>query len=130
MLSCWNQPDGNICSVAGKVSIDVDQVLASLEDSIAILRLEFSGSPFDSQSLVEMKSICQEMNWALGRLLFLSVSLPVEFQDRIAYLTSILDHHHIGDIITVLSMVEQALKTGNAPLEMLSTPLLNRRHEY
>lgn len=73
----------------------------------------------------------QFLTWKRSRiLLFLSVSLPVEPQDRFAHLTGVLDHHHIGDIMTVLSMVEQALKTGNAPPEVLPTPLLNRCHEY
>ncbi|KAE8361491.1 hypothetical protein BDV27DRAFT_132999 [Aspergillus caelatus] len=130
VLSCWNKSDSNVGLVAGKVSIEVDELLASLEGSIALLRLEFSGSPFDSQSLAQMKSICQEINWALGRLIFLSVSLPVELQDRLTHLAGILDHRNIGDIMAVLSMVEQALKTGNALPEVIPTPLLNRCHEY
>lgn len=77
-----------------------------------------------------MKSICQEINWALGRLLFLSVSLPGELQDRLARLVGILDHQNVGDIMAVLSMVEQALKTGSALPEVLPTPLLKQCHEY
>lgn len=130
MLSCWNQSDNNVGLVAGKISIQVDELLASLDGSIAVLHLEFSSSPFDRQSLAQVKSICQEINWALARLLFLSVSLPVELQDRLARLAGILDHRNIGDIMAVLSMVEQALKTGNALPEVLPTPLLKQCHEY
>ena len=60
----------------------------------------------------------------------LSVSLPVELQDRLAHLCGILDHRNIGDIMTVLSMVQQAFKTDDALPEVLLTPLLNRCHEY
>lgn len=130
MLSCWNQSDSNVGLVTGKISIEVDELLASLDGSIAVLHLEFSSSPFDSKSLFQVKSICQEINWALARLLFLSVSLPVELQDRLARLAGILDHRNIGDIMAVLSMVEQALKTGNALPEVLPTPLLKQCHEY
>lgn len=130
VLSCWNQSDSNVGLVAEQVSIDVDQLLASLEGSISLLNLEFSGSPFDRQSLADMNYICQEMNWGLGRLLSLSVSLPVELQDRLAHVCGILDHRNIGDIMTVLSMVQQALKTDDALPEVLPTPLLNRCHEY
>lgn len=130
MLSCWNQSDNDVGLVTGKVSIEVDELLVSLDGSIAVLHLEFSSSPFDSQSLAKVKSICQEINWALARLLFLSVSLPVELQDRLARLTGILDHRNIGDIMAVLSIVEQALKTGNALPEVLPNPLLKQCHEY
>jgi hypothetical protein len=130
VLSSWNQSDTNVGLIARKVFIEVDELLASLDGSIAILNLEFSSSPFDSQSLAEVKSICQEINCALGRLLFLSVSLPVELQDRFARLAGILDHRNIGDIMAVLSMVEQALKTGHALPEVLPSPLLKQCHEY
>lgn len=130
MLSCWSQSDSNVDLVAGKVSLEVDELLASLDSSIAFLRLEISGSPFDSQSLSQVKYMCQEINWALGRLLFLSTSLPVELQDRLGCLVGILDHRNIGDIMAVLTMVEQALKTGNALPEVLPTPLLKECHTY
>lgn len=130
VLSCWNQPDSNVGLVSERVSIKVDELLSSLESSIALLRLEFSSSPFGSQSLAQLNSICQEMNWALGRLLCLSVSLPVELQGRLAHLAGIIDHRNIGDTMAVLSMVEQALRTDNALPEILPTPLVNRCLEY
>lgn len=130
MLSCWDQSDSNVGVAAGNISIKVDELLASLDGSIAVLRLEFSSSPFDCRTLAQVKSICQEINWALGRLLFLSVSLPVELQDRLARLAGVLDHRNIGDIMAVLSVVEQAFRTDNAPPEVLPTPLLKRCHEY
>ena len=130
VLSCWSQSDNNVGLIAAKVSIEVDELLASLEGSIAVLHLEFSSSPFNSQSLAQVKSICQEINWALGRLLFLSVSLPVVLQDRLARSAGMLDHRSIGDIMAVLSIVEQALKTGNALPEVLPTPLLKHCDEY
>lgn len=119
VLSCWNQPDSNVGLVSGRVSLKVDELLSSLESPIALLRLEFSSSVFGSQTLAQVNSICQEMNWALGRLLYLSVSLPVELQDRLAHLAGIIDYHNIGDTMAILSMVEQALRTGNASPERL-----------
>ena len=70
------------------------------------------------------------MNWALGRLLYLSVSLPVELQDRLAQLAGIIDHRNIGDYMAILSMVEQALRTGDALPEILPTPLVSRCLQY
>ncbi|PCG98916.1 Brefeldin A sensitivity protein-related, domain of unknown function DUF2421 [Penicillium occitanis (nom. inval.)] len=42
MLSCWNQTDSNVGLVSGRISIKVDELLSSLESSIALLRLEIS----------------------------------------------------------------------------------------
>jgi hypothetical protein len=130
MLSCWSQSDSKVGVVAAKVSIEVSELLASLDGSIAVLRLELSSSPFNSETLSQVKSLCQEINWALGRLLFLSDSLPVELQGRIARLTGVLDHRNVGDVMAVLSVLEQALKTDNSLPEVLPTPLLERCGEY
>lgn len=130
MLSYWNQPGSNVGLVSAKTSIEVDELLSSLEGSIALLRLEFSSSPFESQSVAQVNLLCQEMNWALARLLYLSVPLPVNLQDRLTHLIGIIDHRNIGDIMAVLSMAEQAFRTGNALPEILPTPLVKRCLEY
>ncbi|KAL3489993.1 hypothetical protein BJX62DRAFT_226240 [Aspergillus germanicus] len=130
VLSSWNQSESDVSLLTGGLSIQVDELLSSLDGSIALLPLELSDSPFNSQSLSQVKLICQEINWALERLLCLSASLPVELQGRLSRLTGILDHRNIGNTMAVLSIVQQALETGNALPEMLPTPLLKQCHEY
>jgi len=102
----------------------------SLDRPIALLRLEFSSSPFDSENLSQVKSLSQNINQALGRLLYLSASLPMELQDRLTLTLGVLNHHNIGDIMAVLSVVEQSLRTGNALPEVLPNPFLRRCYEY
>ncbi|KFZ16987.1 hypothetical protein V502_04806, partial [Pseudogymnoascus sp. VKM F-4520 (FW-2644)] len=67
---------------------------------------------------------------SLGRLLYLSASLPMELQERHTLTLGVLDHHNIGDIMAVLGVVEQSLRTGNALPEVLPNPLLRRCYEY
>lgn len=130
LVSYWGQSDSKAEKSAAKISIQLAKTLASLDGPIALLRLEFSSSPFDSQSLGQVKALCQEMNMNLGRMLSLSASLPVELQDRLARSAGVLDHRNIGDIMAVVGVVEQALKTGDPLPEMLPTPLLKRCLEF
>jgi hypothetical protein len=116
--------------VSQQLSIEVAAIFASLDRPIALLRLEFSSSPFDSKTLSQVKSLSQDINQALGRLLYLSASLPLELQERHSLTLGMLDHHNIGDIMAVLSVIEQSLRTGNALPEVLPNPLLRRCYEY
>lgn len=130
LLSCWGQPDRDEGLMAEALAIDLAQTLSALDGPVALLRLEFSSSPFDSDRLAQVKSLCQELNQHLGRLLYLSASLPEHLQSRLANRVGLLDHHNVGDIMAVLFVVEQALKTGDPLPEVLPTPLLKRCTEY
>ncbi|KAJ5089192.1 hypothetical protein N7532_007876 [Penicillium argentinense] len=130
LLSCWGQPDRDEGLVAEQLALDLAETLASLDGPVALLRLEFSSSPFDSDRLAQVKSLCQELNQHLGRLLSLSASLPEHFQQRLARHAGLLDNRNIGDIMAVLAVVEQALKTGDPLPEVLPTPLLKRCFEF
>ncbi|KAJ5777025.1 hypothetical protein N7520_000271 [Penicillium odoratum] len=130
LLSCWGQPDREEGLVAQELAFNVAGTLSTLDGPIALLRLEFSGSPFDSERLAQVKNLCQDLNQNLARLLFLSASLPEHFQNRLATHSGLLDHRNIGEIMAVLGVVEQALKTGDALPEVLPTPLLKRSFEF
>lgn len=130
LLSCWGQPDRDEGLVAESLAMDLAQTLSALDGPVALLRLEFSSSPFDSDRLGQVKSLCQELNQHLGRLLYLSASLPEHLQSRLARRVGLLDHRNIGDVMAVLGVVEQALKTGDPLPEVLPTPLLKRCMEY
>lgn len=130
LLSCWGQSNSKVGLVSQQISIKVAAMFASLDRPIALLRLEFSSSPFDSETLSQVKSLSQDINQALCRLLYLSASLPMELQERHTLTLGVLDHHNIGDIMAVLSVVEQSLRTGNALPEVLPNPLLRRCYEY
>lgn len=106
--------------------MELAETLTTLDGPIALLRFEFSSSPFDSKSLNKVKTLSQTVNMNLGRLLSVSASLPVPLQERLSRGAGVLDHRTIGDIMAVVGVVEQALKTGDALPEVLPTPLSNR----
>ncbi|KAH8424445.1 uncharacterized protein LDX57_002196 [Aspergillus melleus] len=137
LLSHWGRahPDARegktrpVGAVAEKISLEVAETLLSAQQSIALLRFEMTLGPFDSQTLSQAVRLCQDMNQALGRLLLLSDTLPGHFQSRLSHAVGILDDYHIGDIMGVLSIIEQGLRLGLPLPERLPTPLLKRCYE-
>ncbi|KAJ5794615.1 Brefeldin A sensitivity protein-related protein [Penicillium paradoxum] len=129
LLSCWGQGREEGLA-AEKLALNLAETLMDLDGPIALLRFEFSSSPFDSDRLGQVQALCQELNQNLARLLYLSASLPEHLQARMARKVGLLNHHNIGDVMAVLAVVEQSLKTGDPLPEVLPTPLLNRCHEF
>lgn len=131
LLTCWAHPEHRETGqLSEKISLKVAEVLASLNGPIGLLHFEFSSSPFDGQTLKQVQSLCQALNQSLGRLLFLTASLPLDLQTRLAHTFGLLDHRQIGDTMAVLGVIEQALKTGDALPEVLPTPLVKRAYAY
>ncbi|KAE8381563.1 hypothetical protein BDV26DRAFT_278752 [Aspergillus bertholletiae] len=131
LLSHWGRPENNspIGATAEKIAVEVAETLLSIQGSIGLLKFEMTLGPFHRDALAKMHVLCQDMNQALGRLLILSASLPQPFQERFSRNVGLLNDHTIGDIMAVLSLVEQALKSGLPLPERLPTPLLNRCFE-
>jgi hypothetical protein len=129
MLSCWGQGREEGLA-AEELALDLAETLTTLDGPIGLLRFEFSSSPFDSDRLGQVKSLCQDLNQNLARLLYLSASLPEHLQSRLARQAGLLDHRNIGDVMAVLGIVEQSLKTGDPLPEVLPTPLLKRCHDF
>ncbi|EAW12654.1 uncharacterized protein ACLA_010800 [Aspergillus clavatus NRRL 1] len=129
LLSCWaRNPDAG--TMAEQLSIEVAERLSSLDGPVALLRLEFSGSRFDAASLRQVQTLCQALNQNLGRLLFLSATLPAELQRRLARSLGVLEPRAVAEVMAVLGVVAQALKTGDALPEVLPTPLTKRCYEH
>ncbi|KAK9238709.1 hypothetical protein V1525DRAFT_418325 [Lipomyces kononenkoae] len=135
MLSYWGRirptsSSEEIQKIAEKISIDLGEELHALSGPIALVRLEFSSSPFDSASLQKVKSLCQDIDQSLGLLLSFTSILPLEFQSLLAQRTGMLDQHIISDIMAVLSVATQSLKTGDALPESLPAPLTKQCYEH
>ncbi|KAI9151393.1 hypothetical protein HJFPF1_08595 [Paramyrothecium foliicola] len=131
LLSHWGRREqqDHLRAVAEDVSIGVAEKLASLNEMISVLQFEMTSGPFDQETLKSTQVHCQAMNQALRRLLDLSTSLPVYLQDRLARTFGLLDDRMIGDVMAVLSIVEQSLMTGLPLPERLPTPLIGRFYD-
>ena len=129
LISQWSkvQPDGKknagAAAAAEEISIGVAETLAGLMQYISLLKIEVSMTPFDHRILLRTKELCHKMNMSLGKLLVLSSTLPKDLQDRLTKHFGILDDQVVGNVMSVLTVVESSLRTG-APLpERLPAPL-------
>ncbi|KAK7216424.1 hypothetical protein V2G26_004427 [Clonostachys chloroleuca] len=131
LLSHWgrNGQHSPLGAVAEEISLDVGESLLTLNEMIGLLQFELTTGPFNQTILKGVQAHCQSMNQALRRLLSLSSSLPENLQDRLSQTFGVLDDRVVGDVMAVLSIVEQSLLTG-APLpERLPTPLIRQFYD-
>lgn len=128
LLAHWGRPQGQspLGAVAEEISLEVAEKLLSLNEMIGMLQFEMSLGPFDRKILKQVQEHCQEINQSLRRLLVLSTSLPSDLQERFVQMVGILDDGSIGDIMAVLSLIEQTLRTGSPLPQRLPTPLVRR----
>lgn len=131
LLSHWGRrSDHSPLQVVGEeISIAVADTLLTLTEPISLLKLDFTLSPFDQKVLHETQDHCQHLNQALRRLLNLSTTLPDELQERLVEAVGFMDDRVIGDIMAVLGIIEQSLRTGSPLPERLPTPLVNRFYD-
>ncbi|KAL6849624.1 hypothetical protein ACO1O0_009166 [Amphichorda felina] len=131
LLSHWGRSSDHspLQAVAEDISVAVADRLVMLSVPIKLLHLEFTLSPFNQAVLRDMQEQCQHLNQALRRLLNLSTSLPVGLQDRLVQTAGLMDDAVIGDIMAVLGIVEQSLRTGSPLPERLPTPLVSRFYD-
>ncbi|KAJ5217443.1 hypothetical protein N7468_010451 [Penicillium chermesinum] len=114
LLSHWDCASDRsaVDVVAVQISLSVVESLLALQGPIGLLKLELSLDAFDRRTLGQVQRLCQDINQALGHLLTLSGTLPISFQTRLVQTTGILDDLTIGNVMAVLGVIEQALKTG------------------
>ncbi|KAL5338199.1 hypothetical protein BJX70DRAFT_408869 [Aspergillus crustosus] len=110
--------------------LSLTQTLHDLATPIQNLRFEFSSSRFDSTCLEQIRQICHTLNNTLARLLVAAATLPPEHRGQLALMTGMLDHRCIGEVMAVLSICEQTLRTGDALPEIMPVPLVRRALEY
>ncbi|OAR02556.1 hypothetical protein LLEC1_07759 [Akanthomyces lecanii] len=111
-------------SVIMSTSLGLGQTLAALNDPIAMLKFETSMSPFDKSSLRRAQELLMLMNQSLTKVMLSATTLPVEYQQRLIKTSGIADEASISNIMSVLVLAKQSLRSG-APLpERLPTPLI------
>lgn len=126
LLSHWNRPEGQnpVGAAAEQMVLGVAENLHSLDESVALLKVEVSLGPFNQKALQDTQELCQNINLTLGKLLILSSYLPKELQERFIRSTGFLDEAAMGNIMSVLVIIEQALRTGSPLPERLPAPLV------
>lgn len=126
LLSTWNAPPDDLSSVVTKTNIATGQSIGALPGHIAMLKFEFSTSNLDPGTLAQTTKLCTTIMSNLTQLTIYSLALTPDLKMRFAHLTGINNVGFAGDVMAVLSLLEQALKTGDPLPAILPTPLLGR----
>ncbi|KAF4978725.1 hypothetical protein FZEAL_4945 [Fusarium zealandicum] len=131
LISHWGRTvrSDALSAVAEEISLEVAEILLSLDPSIALLKGELSFGPFEHKVLKQTQEQIQHINQALGGLLNFAATLPKELQERLALTCGVLDDRAIEDVMAVMGLVEQALRTGSPLPERLPAPLARRVFE-
>ncbi|KHN98475.1 uncharacterized protein MAM_03599 [Metarhizium album ARSEF 1941] len=134
LISQWSRADGErrnldpgaaATAAAENITLKVAETLVHLTAAIRLLKVEVSSTPFDHKVLLATREHCSRMNQCLGKLLVLSCTLPKHLQARLAGTVGMLDDGVVGNVMSVLAIVESSLRTG-APLpERLPAPLVH-----
>ncbi|KAI4735590.1 hypothetical protein E4T50_13891 [Aureobasidium sp. EXF-12298] len=132
LLSSWSDlesHDKHTVAVEA-VTIQLAGELGALANPIGSLKFELSSSVFDSVTCDRIRSITEFINYQLAHLHIRAATLSPELRHRFAIASGILDHRSIGDVMVVLSIVAQSLKTGDPLPARLPTPLLTKCLEH
>ncbi|KAK6004302.1 hypothetical protein QM012_009152 [Aureobasidium pullulans] len=132
LLSSWSDLESHDKHTVAieAVTIQLAGELNALNGPIGSLKFELSSSVFDSTTCGRIKSIAEFINYQLTHLHIRAAALSPELRHRFAIASGILDHRAIADIMVVLSIVAQSLKTGDPLPARLPTPLLKKCVEH
>ncbi|KAJ9653803.1 hypothetical protein H2201_009098, partial [Coniosporium apollinis] len=129
VLSTWNSDSesaGTRISIAESATVATAESITHLEEILGQIRFEFSDSPFPPSTCAKVKVLCERISEHQGQLVIRTSQLSPYLRARFERTTGILNHDTIGDVMAVLSVIEQALKTGDPIPSLLPTPLVRR----
>ncbi|KAK2591383.1 hypothetical protein QQS21_010927 [Conoideocrella luteorostrata] len=130
LISQWGHPrrlDGqNLggAAAAEQITLKLAENLLELTGAISLLKVEISTTPFDQKILFTTREKCNTMNQCLGKLLVLSSTLPKHLQGRLAQTVGIIEDRSVGNLMSVLTIIESSLRTGSPLPERLPVPLV------
>jgi hypothetical protein len=123
-VTSWSHEYSDLKETSEKQILTDSETLEAIAGPIGLLKFEFSSSNFDVVTLTHVTNLCMTINQSLSQLLVYSSLLPQAQKERFARLSGALDERVIGDLMAVLTLVEQSLKTGDPLPAVLPVPLI------
>jgi Aromatic acid exporter family member 2 len=125
-LGSWSRPQDDLKKIFEPQTLATAEILSSIVGPIGLLTFEFSSSNFDSATLSHVRDLCVIINENLSQLLSYSAALPNNLKARFMRFSGALDHKMTGDIMAVLTLVEQSLISNDPLPALLPVPLTSR----
>jgi hypothetical protein len=125
-VSNWMDPAPDLREVAEQEALTVGEALLSIAGPIKLTMFEFSTSNFDAETLSSVCQLCMILNQSVTYLLMYVAYLPTEDKAKIIPATGATNRDIVAELMSVLSLVQQALKSGDPLPAVLPTPLFTR----
>ncbi|GAB0133087.1 hypothetical protein EsDP_00001503 [Epichloe bromicola] len=129
LVSQWSHPRCGGHNVGGaaaaeQISLKLAENLMDLTGAISLLKVEISTTPFDQKILLSTRDKCHAMNQYLGKLLVLSANLPKFLQNRLAQNVGLTENRSVGNVMSVMTIIESSLRTGSPLPQRMPVPLV------
>ena len=126
LLSSWKDLDTHEKYIPAVEAVTIQQaeVLSSLNGPIGSLKFEMSSSVFDSEKCARIKANAEFLNYSLAHLHMRAAKMDSSLRRRFTRASGILDHRAVANVVVVLGLVAQSLKTGDPLPARLPTPLV------
>ncbi|KAF7555184.1 hypothetical protein G7Z17_g2376 [Cylindrodendrum hubeiense] len=123
LASNWKDTAPDLREVVEEEALGIAEVLLSISGPIKLTVFEFSSSSIDSNTLGQVCQLCMLLNQTVTQLLLYTAILTEEQRAWIIPATGAVKEGFIAELMAVLSLVEQALKSGDPLPAVLPTPL-------
>ncbi|KAI5457584.1 hypothetical protein BGZ63DRAFT_364563 [Mariannaea sp. PMI_226] len=124
--SSWKAPAPDLRQVAEEEALAAGETLLAISGPIQLTVLEFSSSNFDTGTLVLVCNQCMVLNQNVTLLLQYTTRLSEAERAIIIPATGATNENLITELMGVLSIVQQALKSGDPLPAALPTPLFTK----
>ncbi|KAK4937412.1 hypothetical protein LTR10_021949 [Elasticomyces elasticus] len=125
-VKSWSHEYSGLQETFEKQTLANAEALGAIAGPIGMLKFEFSSSNFDAETLTHVTRLCMTINQSLMQMMLYATLLSPDLKARFARLSSALDDRFTGDLMAVLTLAEQSLKTGDALPAILPVPLIAR----
>ncbi|KAF7561096.1 hypothetical protein G7046_g3044 [Stylonectria norvegica] len=119
----FKDPAPDLRELAEEEALAIGEVLSSISGPIKLTVLEFSSSNIDSSTLGQVCQLCIVLNQAVTQLLIYTTRLSEEQRAWVVPSTGAVREQLIADFMAVISLAQQALKSGDPLPAVLPTPL-------
>ncbi|KAH8678498.1 hypothetical protein BX600DRAFT_507441 [Xylariales sp. PMI_506] len=126
LVSTWRAPPDDLAAVAQAEGVASGELLALLTQPIELTRFEFSTSNIDTHTLRLACHLCANLNLSMTQLLECTARLSPARRARFMRRTGAADEALTADIMAVLTLVQEALISGDPLPAVLPTPLVSR----
>jgi hypothetical protein len=128
--STWRDPPSDFVEVVEKEAIANGEILTSMEAPIKLTKYEFSTSNFEAKTLSQTLQLCMSINHNITQLLLSTARLPVDMRSRFLQNSNAANENLIADVMAVLTLLQQSLRSGDPLPALLPTPLLGRSFHF